>query len=390
MSTGPEPRIDLVDDPTRLAAALAAVDESVVGVDVERADADRYFRSAALIQVGVPGHCVLVDSHVMQDLSALDAFFAERTVILHALENDLVPLENAHVRVPHVHDTAIAASVLGIPIGLDPLLQELLDVSLSADKSKFQRADWEKRPLPDDMAAYAAGDVVFLPELWRRIEEQLRDAGRYAWYEQELAYVVERTWEDNRDWERTKGASRLSPKQRAVLKHVWERREALAREHDIAPQRLVRDETLTSWASEPPTDVDELIKRAGRRRRMVSEHVEDLLDALEDGVDADPEARETSGRRWSDEDRAAYDAMRRARAERAEEIGLDPGVVCPSKVLWGPVAGQPQSPEELCEMAGLRPWQAEVLSDVLWSAYRSAYDGAAGSDDDEDDEREAG
>ena len=382
VSTRPDLDIDLVDDPSRLAAALATVDEEVVGVDVERADADRYFRSAALIQVGVPGRCVLVDSHLIDDLSTLDAFFAERTVILHALENDLVPLANADVAVPHVHDTAIAASVLGIPIGLDPLLQELLDVSLTSDKSRFQRADWEQRPLPDDMAAYAAGDVVHLPELWRRIEQQLREAGRYDWYEQELAYVIERTWEDTRDWERTKGASRLSPQQRAVLKHVWERRESLAREHDIAPQRLVRDDTLTSWASEPPSDVDEVIKRAGRRRKMVSRHVDDLLDAIEEGVEAEPEERETSGRRWSDEDRAAYDAMRRARAARADELGLDPGVLCPSKTLWGAVAGDPQSPQELCDLAGLRPWQAELLDDVLWQAYQDAYATDEGDADD--------
>jgi len=315
---------------------------------------------------------VLVDSHLIQDLSALDDFLSERTAVLHALENDLVPLDNANVSVPHVHDTAMAASVLGIPIGLDPLLQELLDVSLTADKSRFQRADWEQRPLPRDMAVYAAGDVVHLPELWRRIEQRLRDAGRYEWYEQELAYVIERTWQDTRAWERTKGASRLSPGQRAVLKHLWERREELARLHDIAPQRLTRDDTLAAWASEPPTDVDQLVKRAGRRRTMVRQHADELLDAIDAGRDAEPEARETSGRRWSDEDRAAYDAMRRARARRAEEIGVDAGVLCPSKNLWNAVAGDPRTPQELCDLAGLRPWQTELLADVLWEAYQQA------------------
>lgn len=379
MTSGPDQTIELVDDPARLASALSRVDQPLVGVDVERADSDRYFRAAALIQVGIADHCVLVDSHLIDDLSTLNEFLSERTAVLHALENDLVPLDNAHVRVPLVHDTGLAAAMLGMPIGLDPLLQEVLDVALTTDKSRFQRADWERRPLPDDMAEYAAGDVFHLPELWRRMEQRLREAGRYEWYEQELTHLIERTWADTRGWEATKGASRLSSEQRAVLRSVWERREELAREHDIAPQRLVRDDTLTSWASEPPADRQHLVERGGRRRSSVKRHADELYDALVAGQRAEPEARERAGRRWTDEDRAAYDAMRRARAKRAEEIGVDAGVLCPSKTLWGAVAAEPRTPAELCAGAELRPWQCELLGEVLWEAYRSAY-----GDDDAD------
>ena len=155
-----------VDDPSDLASALARIDEPLVGVDVERADAPRYYRTAALIQVGTADHVVLVDAVALDPVPLLGDFLAERTAVLHALPNDLEPLRAVGVEVGTVHDTAVAASLLGLPIGLDPLLQELLDVALSPDKERFQRADWERRPLPHDMAAYAAGDVVHLGELW--------------------------------------------------------------------------------------------------------------------------------------------------------------------------------------------------------------------------------
>jgi ribonuclease D len=71
-----------------------------VGVDVERADSARYHRRAALVQVGVAGTCVLLDAVRLDELADLDAFLADRRVVLHALENDLEPLDVLGVRPP--------------------------------------------------------------------------------------------------------------------------------------------------------------------------------------------------------------------------------------------------------------------------------------------------
>jgi hypothetical protein len=125
-------RILFVDDPDGLSRALAAVDAPVVGVDVERADAPRYFRRAALIQIGVPNAVVLIDSVALDPVPGLTAFLAGRTAVLHAIHNDLEPLRAAGVDAGSVEDTAVAAAILGLPIGLDPLLQEVLGVALSA------------------------------------------------------------------------------------------------------------------------------------------------------------------------------------------------------------------------------------------------------------------
>lgn len=242
MTDQPPPgEIVFVDDPDALARALARIPADVVGVDVERADADRYFRRAALVQVGDAGRCVLVDPLAVERLDALDRFLAGRTAVLHAVENDLEPLAATGVEPARVADTAVAAAVLGLPTGLGPLLQEILGVALSPDKERFQRADWERRPLPEDMAAYAAGDVFHLPLLWERLADRLDTAGRRPWYDQELAATVERAAEDRRDWTRTRGAGRLGPQARAVLRELWEERERIGREHDIAPNRLLQD-----------------------------------------------------------------------------------------------------------------------------------------------------
>jgi ribonuclease D len=373
----PEPATDLlvihVDEVHQVEPALEQVASAVVGVDVERADADNYYRRAALIQVGVAGHCVLLDGVSLDELPELDRFLdGDRLAVLHAVENDLEPLAAKGVHPDRVADTAVAASMLGLPTGLGTLLREVLGVELTADKESFQRADWAERPLSDGMAAYAAGDVVHLPALWSSLEHQLDDAGRKHWYEQELAWIIERADEDTRDWTRVKGAARLTGAQRAVLRAVWDERERLAKQHDLAPNRLVHDDVLRDLAVDPPRTEAQLVRRSQRRRSLLRKHAADLLDAVERGLAAEPEEKDNGGRRWTDRDKATFDALRRARADVAEGLDLDAGVLCPSRPLWRAVAAEPTDPAALCAAVELRPWQTELLADALWEAYTKA------------------
>lgn len=365
--------IAYVDDPASLRRELAAVRDDVVGVDVERADSDRYFRRAALIQVGDDRHCVLVDPLAVEDLGLLHEMLSARTCVLHAIENDVVPLDAAGVTPPEVQDTAVAAAMLGLPIGLGPLLGDVLGIALDTDKDRYQRADWEARPLSDGMREYAAGDVFHLPALWRELRRRLEDAGRLGWYEQELVATVDNARTDNRDWTRTKGAGRLDGRGRAVLRALWEEREAIAREFDIAPNRLLHDRTLLSLAEDPAADPREIVRRNQRRSSPLADHADRVFAAQQRGVEAPEDERSTEGRRMGDEDRAAYDAMRRRRARVAGDLGLDAGVLCPSRTLWDAVTADPSDAEELCAAAGLRPWQVDLLADELWDAYTSAF-----------------
>ncbi|MFP5310562.1 MAG: ribonuclease D [Actinomycetes bacterium] len=381
-----DPTISFVDDPSELGPALRRVTDELVGVDVERADSHRYFRRAALIQVGDADHCVLVDPLAVTDLRDLDAFLRERQVVLHAIENDIEPLAAAGVEPTDVADTGVAAAVLGLPIGLGPLLEEVLGVVLDTDKDTYQRADWEQRPLSAGMREYAAGDVFHLPALWRALGVRLEEAGRRSWYEQELVATLDNARADTRDWQRTKGAGRLDPQQRAVLKALWEERESISREHDIAPNRLLHDRTLLALAEQPASSSGEMVRRNQRRSSPLKAFADRLLAAQEDGRTGPPVPKEGGGRRWSDAERDAYDAMRRARAELADELGIDAGVLCPSRPLWTAAVGEPADAAELCALAELRPWQAELLADVLWDAYASALardgdDGEQGSEE---------
>jgi ribonuclease D len=367
------PEVTFVDDVASVRGALERVADEVVGVDVERADADRYFRRAALVQVGVAGRCVLLDGVSLDGLPELDELLGpDRLAVLHAVENDLEPLAAKGVVPDRLADTAVAAAMLGLPTGLGGLLGEVLGVELDGDKNAFQRADWEARPLPADMAAYAAGDVVHLPALWSELAARLEAAGRTRWYEEELAWTVRRAGDETRHWTRVKGAGRLSPAQRAVLRSVWLERERLVRANDLAPNRLVHDDVLRDLAVDPPRTEAQLVRRSQRRRSLLRRHAADLLAAVERGIASSPEDKDQSGRRWSDEDRELFDELRRVRAEVADGLGIDAGVLCPSRPLWAAIAGDPRDGHELCRLAELRGWQTELLAAPLWEVYEAA------------------
>jgi ribonuclease D len=345
-----------------LAPALDWLDDlDPVGVDVERADWDRYFRAAALVQVGGGGRVALLDPLGFDDWAPVDAFLAGREVVLHALENDVVPLRALGVDPPVVHDTAVAAALLGMPTGLEGLLADVLGVELSGDKAAMQRADWEARPLTPEMLDYAAGDVADLPELWAVLRQRLADAGRWDWYVEEVAAVLAQPdVEARRAWERTKGVGRLDPRARARAKALWEAREVLARDTDTAPGRIVNDKVLLDLAVRPPATSRELGRR-GVRRQAVRSFGDRLVEALREGQAAELVPVVRTGRRVTDADRQLEDRLRAVRTAVAAEVGLDPGVLCPSKHLMGAVLADPATPEALRDALGLRRWQWALL-----------------------------
>ena len=351
----------VVDAPDQLAEALAVLaDLEYVGIDVERADWDRYYRAAALIQVGGDGRVVLVDPMSVSDLSALDEFLQTRVSVFHAVENDLEPIVSLGVKPTEICDTAVAAAVLGLPTGLEGLLRDLLGVELAGDKSAMQRANWEARPLTEQMLEYAAGDVADLPELWAFLEQQLTETDRRTWYEQELAALLGMpSVEDRRKWSRTKGSGRLDPRARARLQHLWEARESLARDTDTAPGRIASDAILVDLAQNPPEAVNELGRR-GVRRQAVREFGAALMTALAAGEAAEPLQR-PGGRPPADTDRQLVDRLRQVRSARAELLGIDAGVLCPSRTLAPALLADPATPDDLREALGLRPWQWEQL-----------------------------
>lgn len=361
-----------------LSAALAGLgDPPLVGVDVERADSHNYWRRPALIQLGADGDVVLCDPLGAVDLSVLAGFLSGRTVVLHAMDNDIAPLASVGIMLDAIEDTAVAAAILGLPTGLEALLDTLLDIRLNGDKQHMQRADWSRRPLSEPMLEYAAADVADLSALWRTMRARLEAAGRWDWYVQERDAVrAQPPLEERRTWRRLRGVGRLDQRAQTRARALWKAREALARDTDTAPGRIVNDRVLLEVAARPPDDV-EALRRAGIRRQAVRRFGAQLLRALRDSETAPP--IRPRGRRLDDVDRALIDDLRVRRSRVAASIGVDPGVLCPNRALEQAVAAEPATLDALRAALAVRPWQWELMADDFAEALEQTRRGTPGT-----------
>ena len=199
-----------------LAAELAA--DAVIGVDLEADALHNYQEKVCLLQFTGSKRTVLVDPLAV-DLAPLGPVLADPAIrkIFHAGDFDLRCLRRDFGFVINgLFDTMISAQFCGEEkIGLADLLGKYFDVSL--DK-KYQKADWSLRPLPPEMANYAAEDTRHLHKLAELLEGKLRELGRYDWVTEECSLLEQVGFAENGGpkFLRFKGAGTLDRRQHGL------------------------------------------------------------------------------------------------------------------------------------------------------------------------------
>ncbi len=367
-----------VDNSHELAALVKRVaSEPLIAVDTEAASFHRYIDRIYLIQLSTREETAIIDPLTVTDVAELGAVLADPAVevIFHDADYDLRILDRDYaIRARRLFDTRIAAQLLGEPaIGLAALLEKYLHVKL--DK-KFQRADWSRRPLTPEMLDYAAMDTRHLPVLRDELRRQLEERGRLSWAEEEFAHLENLRWapmQTNGDsYLRIKGARLLSRRGLALLKELAHWRDEVASELDRASFRVMPNEALLLLAGTPPDTKDALKALPGVSPRLVDQRGDALLGALARGL-AVPEKelpRFPRGERRVQD--AAFDArverLKAARNKAAEELKLDPGVLCPKGTLEAVARAKPKTMADMKAVPDMRKWQAEVLGKTFLGA----------------------
>jgi hypothetical protein len=130
----------------------------------------------ALLQLAIDGHCYIVDTLRLSDLSPLAAVVGnpEILVLLHGAGADLRVMAERGLEVVHYYDLEAACrSIFGQQeSSLAAMLQRAFNYRL--DKS-LQRTDWMRRPLPSAMIAYAARDAEVTLALYYWLKQHYPD-----------------------------------------------------------------------------------------------------------------------------------------------------------------------------------------------------------------------
>jgi ribonuclease D len=143
--------------------------------------------------------------------------------------------------------------------------------------------------LPENWLNYAALDVDVLFELWDAITKDLEDANKTDIAEAEFSFLltpVAKAVKVDR-WRSMTGLHEVRDERAlTVAKHLWEAREALAIEKDIAPGRLVPDASLVAAVKAVPKSRSELASLKTFAGRASRTFIDTWWKAIEDGTNA--------------------------------------------------------------------------------------------------------
>ncbi|HWB41746.1 MAG TPA: HRDC domain-containing protein [Gemmatimonadales bacterium] len=351
--------------------------EPLLAVDTEAASFHRYLDRVYLLQISSREETAVVDPLATGGLGPMGELLADPAIeiVFHDADYDLRLLHREYgFTATNLFDTRIAAQLLNEPgIGLAALLEKYADVRL--DK-RFQRADWSARPLSPEMLAYAASDTRYLPRLRDIMREQLGERGRLAWAQEEFALLedIRPTPADQVEpgWLRLKGAKALRGRELAVLRELWEWREAAARRADRATFRILNNEPMLAMARLQPTDLAALKAIPGVSADQAERRGRDLLAAVRRGLDLPEDELPRPARPPRRVPDLAYEErlekLKAARNRLAQQYDLPPGVVCPNGTLEAIARAAPGTVTALGEVTELRRWQLREFGEELLRA----------------------
>jgi len=357
---------------------LSAVEQcTTVAVDTEGASFHRFVDRIYLLQMSTRDSTAVLDPLAIGKPAALGRILESDAIekVFHDADYDLRLLHQDYGwNTRRLFDTRVAAQLLGIrAFGLAALLERSFGLKL--DK-KHQRADWSMRPLPRDMLDYASQDTMYLLELRDRLAAELESAGRWSWAAEEFERLEGTRWEqpegEDTGYMRIKGARDLDRRELAIFRELVRFRDGIARELDRATFRVAGNEALFAVAKERPQTLDALVSIKGVPRGIAERRGAEMLAAVRRGMEVPEDQLPKFPRapRW-DRD-ADFDnrvnALRTAREEAAQRLGLDPGFLCAREKLETIARKRPQTLEELAEVPDLRRWQIEVLGPAFLKA----------------------
>ena len=283
-----------------------------VGLDTEFVSEHTYRPELCLIQVAVGSleeggadHLAVLDPLALPSVAPFWQAIRERrgVTVIHGGREEVLFIHRAAGGVPPgLVDLQIVAALAGhgYPLGYGPLVSTVLGRSVASGEA---RTDWRRRPLTPRQLAYAVDDVRHLSAAYQRLWAHIDAAGRGAWLAAEMEDWVAGilVGETGSRWRKTKGAGRLSRRSLAVLKGLWQWRDAKAEASDRPPRRILRDDLLLELARRGSSDPDQLRSIRGMERgdyqrllpAMAAAVAQALAEPESDWPAAFPDERET-------------------------------------------------------------------------------------------------
>jgi ribonuclease D len=329
-----------------------------------------YIPRLCLIQAASTQRVALIDPLAKLDLTPFWELVADGSVekIVHAGQQDVEPVFRAIQRPPaNLFDTQICGGFVGLgyPLSLSKLVFCVVGAKLSKG---LTFTHWDRRPLSDYQLRYAADDVRYLPAVRHALGERLSALGHAAWASEESATLADpRLYAFDPDTQvgRIRGATGLPPRQLAVLRELTIWRDQAARQEDVPPRSLLKDEVLLALAKNPSEELEALSQIRGLPRPVESAHGQDIVNAVRRAFAMPGDQLPVSGQREVlPEEKSRADGLAIAAQAIAAGRQIDPALVASRQEigeLYRLLAEGRKNPE----LPILRGWRREAVGQVL-------------------------
>jgi len=262
--------------------------QKLVAFDTEFVAEDSYRPELCLVQVATLDEIAIIDPYTCVDLSPFweSLIDPETIVIVHAgREETLFCYRATRKLIPKLFDIQIAAAFLGFeyPASYGNLVHRFTGMVLDKEET---RSDWRNRPLSNQQLQYAAQDVRDLPRLFETLSQHLMKQDRLSWLEEETKRRQEELadFESNESWFRISGIQALSGNSLSIVRGLWNWRDLKAKERDVPPRKVLRDDLLIELARRGTSDVRRMTSLRGMEHRHTKQYLPELSKAIEESL----------------------------------------------------------------------------------------------------------
>ena len=375
MRTRETQRYTIIDSISKLKEFAARLtQQQIIGVDLESDSMYHFKEKVCLIQIASTQTTAIIDPLQIKNLSSLAPLFKRKDIlkVFHGADYDVRSLyRDFRISVNNLFDTELACRFLGFKeSGLNAVLKKKYNIQL--DK-KNQRKDWSKRPLPEDMVAYAAKDVHYLIPLAKSLQQELIQKGRLSWVQEECKYLsgVRPAAVDSAPlFLGFKGAGKLSPRGLAVLEELLQLRRKIGRLQDKPLFRIIGNKSILMLAEAQPVSRRKLLESGALGSKQIERYGKEIIAAVKNALHKPTKILPKYPRKATPMVPAIVakrvKELRNWRDLLAKKLQIDPAIICTRAQISALAVQKPQSLDMLSKNNDLKTWQiAEFGKEIV-------------------------
>jgi ribonuclease D len=332
-----------------------------VAIDTESNSLYAYQEQVCLIQISTETEDYLVDPLADIKLGELGTITADKSIekIFHAAEYDVICLRRDFSFDFHnLFDTMHTARMLGFEkTGLADMLKNQFGIEQGRS---FQKANWGKRPLDDEMKIYARYDTHFLISLRDLLSNQLAGSDLQPLAIEDFALLGKSRAAENHNplYTQVSGFHKLSGKELRVLYELCKWRDKTAQRMDCPLFKVVGAGVLLEAAKTQPDTLADLQEIKGVSARVARRHGAGLLKAVRVGLNKPP-LEQPKRKRPSRAYAQRMDDLSSWRKKTARELKVKSDIILPRAIMEKIACGAPVRMSELRTEMVMAPWRFE-------------------------------